>query len=351
MSDMQGSEMGAPPQENLYGISTSLLRALQNEQDAHNSTKSLLERETSLREDAEVKIKRLQDHNQGLLNSIKLLQSTVKHMVQKENRHGGSLHIALEQAVQQYNKEVENTKLDNSILYDTLARNKANDDGQTESGNEFTPTLNFDLLDTLKPDDHFEKAEFQRIVLKQMDVATDEKAKDFNNIYHQKIDVLVNKSKNLNLLSDSQSMIEALRQPTNVGEKSELIASERDTEALEYATETHVSDPPPPMLELPASFLSKYGKRPLRTDSSKDEDSTSVPVVDDNKLDTVIEEAENKENGKNFHLSHSPFISWKVDDRHAKELRGNDGAVWVANSHFEQYPVRYGTLVHAFIHH
>ncbi|KAK5076922.1 hypothetical protein LTR51_002608 [Lithohypha guttulata] len=82
-SEMSGVPSDRGVQQSSNG-NASLLRALEAEQDAHEATKIQLDHETNARQAAEAEVRRVTEHNKGLLNSIKLLQSTVKHMVQSE---------------------------------------------------------------------------------------------------------------------------------------------------------------------------------------------------------------------------------------------------------------------------
>lgn len=67
-------------------------------------TKLSLDTEMARRIESELEQKKLVEHNKNLLNSIRLLQSTVKHMVQKQEEGGGGVT----QEHQQPRKDVMN---------------------------------------------------------------------------------------------------------------------------------------------------------------------------------------------------------------------------------------------------
>lgn len=327
-------------------IQASIYRALESEQLAHEATKVQLEQEISARHDAEAETKRLAECNKGLVNSINLLKSTVRHMVNKESE-SSSDQVSLDRAVKEYHKDAENKNPADSILYDVLSNYKAT---QTTiaNGQSTTTTFNLDLLNTPEADDKTDKAQLQRTLRRQMGLSSDtEEMKKMKDEYQHKIESIVR--------GDGRLLPELseIGSPEN---KSSAQSMVEPAEALEHIIKPHkswtpnASAPLDPMLQLPASFLSKYNKKvtdeklpPVQT--PRKESLTSAYGIKPGNYGLDTKRAPAPE--KIIWMPDCPLIDWKIDNRHKDELRGNASYVETrsADSHFLDYPLRYSKSI------
>lgn len=326
-------------------INASVLRALESEQAAHEATKVQLENEINARHEAEAETMRLAECNKGLVNSINLLKSTVRHMVNKENDNIPD-QTSLDRAVKEYHKDVENKPPPDTILYDVLS-NYTTTTKTVKNGQEITSTFNLDLLNTPDPNDKSEKAQLQRTLRRQMGLSESEHMKKLKDDYNHKIESIVRGS-NGPLLPDFSDTV-------TIETDSFAAPPEEFARAPEpYATPTkpvsHTSPGPTGiMLELPASFMSKYGKK-----KTEDEKHDLPPVDTPHKTNLTTRSAIKPRDydldsnrfvkpSKTIWMPDSPLIKWKIDNRHREELRGKTSFVQTRtiDSHFLDYPLRY----------
>lgn len=321
------------PSADFSNASLSVLRALESEQVAHEATKALLGQETNARHEAEAETSRLAECNKGLVNSINLLKSTVRHMVQKESDTVPD-QAAVDRAVKEYYKDAQNKKPNNSILYDVLSNYKTT---QTivENGQETVSSFNLDLLNTPDANDNSEKAQLSRTLRKQMGISSaSEQVKRVHEEYQQKIESIVRNGGPL--LPDFTDI-------TGAEEK-----------ALEVPVQELPRTPSKPamptsniMLELPPAFLEKYAKPKAESvelpsiDTPHKENLTSIHAIKPRQYD--LDRNIKPKPSKTIWMPDTPLIKWKIDNRHRDELLGKKSLVQTqtADSHFLDYPLRY----------
>lgn len=340
---MYTSEMSSAPLSDgstltsSMGSNASLLRALEAEQDAHEATKTQLDNEIHARLEAEAETLRLADHNKGLLNSIKLLQSTVKHMVQKYNNPEATTQDAVEDAVKEYNRQAKESKVNGSILYDVMSnyRNRVIDVPSKEA----SQTSNMDLLSSPDKDDRSHEAELQRTLRSQVGLATSTQQehggtkKDLNAEYREKIQAIVR--------GDIKPGTEAQTSPPDINTHTDGAAA---APVIQPQVE-HV-----PMLELPAAFRDKYvtGRKPKSSPASSQAPSPITPRKANLTVAAAIKakdfDKENRPGQKVIHMPDTFAIDWKVDGRHINELRGQYSETKTEN-YFRDFPIRYGKYV------
>lgn len=313
--------------------SLSVLRALESEQVAHEATKAQLDQEVNARLDAEAETQRLVECNKGLVNSINLLKSTVRHMVQKESDTIPD-QAAIDRAVKDYHKDAQTKNPTNSILYDVLSNYKTTQTTM-KNGQETFSSFNLDLLNTPDANDNSEKAQLSRTLRKQMGISSEsDQVKRVHEEYQQKIESIVRNGR-------------------------PLLPDVADTAGVEDTTlQASVQEPPRTpakalrptsniMLELPPAFLSKYGKPRTEhvelpaIDTPHKENLTSIHAIKPRQydLDGNIE----SKPSKTIWMPDTPLIKWKIDNRHRDELLGKKSLVQTqsADSHFLDYPLRY----------
>ena len=330
----------------------SLMKALEAEQEAHEATKMQFEQEAAARREAEAETQRLAEHNKGLLNSIKLLQCTVKHMVQKETViDKQDTQDAIKNAVKEYKQQAKTAKVNDSILYDVLSNYKVPQKSRTVSGKETTSLINLDLLNTPDANDQSEKAQLQRTLRRQIGLCQDAEPKNnANTEYQQKIEAIVRG--NGQLISDDDNILQQENVPPAEAQNGDI--SPRTQPRVQEAAPTPAESRPnpEPVLELPASFLSKYGKKP----ASREQEDLSHLVTPRKASLTVASaikskdfDKANKPISKTILLPDTVAIDWKVDGRHADELRGVRFETRTEN-HFGDHPVRYGMSLVPYNH-
>lgn len=325
-------------------LHASLLRALESEQAAHEATKSHLEHEINSRQEAEAETMRLAECNKGLVNSINLLKSTVRHMVSKENNTLPN-QATLDSAVKEHRKDAENRDPTGSILYDVLSNYKSATTTM-KNGQETASTFDLDLLNTPDVRDNSEKAQLQRTLRRQMGLSESENMRKMKDDYQHKIESIVrgdgpllpnfSEVKSLETISVTPPPKEIMRVPEH--------------KVLPTKTSTHNAPPPSNiMLELPASFLSKYGSKKL------DEEEETLPPVKTPDKESLTTRCAIKPRKYDLDSNHAPktskpiwmpdcpLIDWKIDNRHRDELRGKVSFVQTRtnDSHFLDYPLRY----------
>lgn len=340
---MYTSEMSSAPLSDgstfasSMGSNASLLRALEAEQDAHEATKAQLENEIHARHEAEAETLRLAEHNKGLLNSIKLLQSTVKHMVQKDTNPDTTSRDVVDDAVRKYNEQAKESKINGSILYDVMSNYKAHP--QNVNGQQPSVSTNMDLLRSPDKNDTSVEAELQRTLRSQIGLASAAKSeqdgskKDLNAEYQEKIQAIVR--------GDSQVLLEST---TETPHDSDVLS---DTAPVPNS----MSDPESvPMLDLPAAFRDKYVKE-KKGASSPATPLANSPATPRNASLTVAAaikakdfEKDSRPSHKVIHMPDAVAIDWKVDGRHVHELRGNYSETKTEN-YFRDFPIRYGRFV------
>lgn len=325
-------------------VHTSILKALESEQAAHQVTKEQLDYAMKARWEAEAETIRLTECNKGLLNSVNLLKSTVRHMVSKEK---DSLpdQAVIEAALKQYNKDVENKQSTDSILYDVLVSYKTTTTSM-ENGEETITNFNLDLLAEPHADDLSERAQLQRTMRRQMGLSDSEHMKKLKDDYQHKIESIVRG--NGPLIPDLSD--------TGTVEASSLMPSLQKTG--QAPTQEPLSEIPQrsilpasskPMLQLPDSFLSKYRK--MERDDTEDE---VLPTITPQKTNITahcaikanefnLDPKRIPDSSKLIWMPDCPLIRWKIDNRHKDELRGKDASVKTrtVDSHFLDYPLRY----------
>ncbi|KAJ9649854.1 hypothetical protein H2198_010825, partial [Neophaeococcomyces mojaviensis] len=257
-SEVQSSEMSEGNFGYVSDANSSLLRALQNEQDSHQATKVLLNQEINLRREAEAETTRLLDHNKGLLTSIKLLQSTVKHMVQKENEPDAQVNQVLDKDAQEYKKEAERTSINNSTTDGMPLNYKISCTTTSKKGEPATSTFDLNLLDTPDANDRSAKAQLQHTLRRQIGLSSEsENMKDLNGIYQEKIEAVIDESNKL--MPDVQEQKITVLQYSPAFSEA-VLKIERAVETMDepktQSVEALAVAQQKPMLELPASFLS-----------------------------------------------------------------------------------------------
>jgi len=355
MSEGSSGPMGDESIQTFSSSTTSLLRALESEQEAHQSTKLQLEQENEARCEAEAETRRLAEHNKGLLNSIKLLQSTVKHMTQKENMPTTPNKETVNPVAQLDASQADNAKTDNSILYDVLSNYKVPHKTVT-NGEETTSVINLDLLSTPDVKDKSERAHIQRTLRRQMGLSSDHKEEPDQNGDRDKIEAP--------LLPEIEAKPTETARPerdstsTNGHSQADeiIVAASR----VRPQTPKQIAPPSEFVYDLPAAFLSKYGKKPADASNKlrlpaeagglpppqtpRKASLTVTPAV-------KVRDTENdrKPPSRVVYLPDSPMINWKVDGRHMDELRGRHVETQF-QSHFTDHPIRYGNqaLFHKF---
>lgn len=330
---------------------SSLLRALQNEQDSHQATKVLLNQEINLRREAEAETTRLLDHNKGLLTSIKLLQSTVKHMVQKENEPDAQVNQVLDKDAQEYKKEAERTSINNSTTDGMPLNYKISCTTTSKKGEPATSTFDLNLLDTPDANDRSAKAQLQHTLRRQIGLSSEsENMKDLNGIYQEKIEAVIDESNKL--MPDVQEQKITVLQYSPAFSEA-VLKIERAVETMDepktQSVEALAVAQQKPMLELPASFLSKYGRKAAErflppVELSEKENLAAMSVTKTNDKDAEIRNGKATYRIAKVYMPDSPVIEWKIDATHAEELRGKQNEYRIVDSHFEQHPIRYGKL-------
>lgn len=354
---MYASEINSAPlsDEGLQAFSNSnasLLRALENEQEAHNSTKSQLEQEINARYEAEAETRRLAEHNKRLLSSIKLLQSTVKHMTQKENMPPTTPTLGTKEGprsdVKVGKAQAESARANDSILYDVLSNYKV-PQKTIRNGEESTAVIHLDLLSTPDSNDHSEKAHLRRTLRTQLGLSSEPEEKP-----KQGADADMD---NVPRLPELERRLPAIVQQEE--EDHMAITDHAPAKSVSVAvnrarpwTPAQLDPAPEFVYNLPTAFLSKYGKKPANTpDTTRVEAGreelpppqtprkASLTVTSPIKTRGV--EDERKPLSRVVHMPDSPMISWKVDRRHVDELRGRYVETKF-QSHFTDHPIRYG---------
>lgn len=368
LSLMNGESTNGPSLD-LGNVHASVLRALESEQAAHEATRAQLEHEVNARHEAEAETMRLAECNKGLINSINLLKSTVRHMVSKETNTLPD-QASLDRAVKEYHKDVENKNPTGSILYDVLSNYKTT--ASTVKNNQGAiSTFNLDLLNTPDVNDKSEKAQLQRTLRRQMGLSDSEHMKKLKEDYQHKIESIVRGdgpllpdfSNTANV--ETRSLTPPFKVSVQVSEQkstpTKLVAyntpaspekSARLPEHTLAPSQPSAHNAPPPsniMLELPASFLSKYGKKkiddeepilpPLETPHKTS--ITTRCAIKPHKYDLDSDRA--VKSSKLIWMPDCPLIDWKIDNRHRDELRGKVSFVQTrtSDSHFLDYPLRY----------
>lgn len=312
---------------------SSILRALEAEQIAHESTKAQLEQEVSARHEAEAETTRLAECNKGLINSINLLKSTVRHMVQKENDPAPDT-TDLDRAVKEFNRTAQNAKPNDSILYDLLSDFKPTKNG-TRSGEESMASFDLDLLNSHNQNRTSQENQTQRDFQHQTDLSSA--------VLHTKLPGTECKQKTDPIVKDDQKNLSDISVSSDVGEEHQQVVPTSEINPNVSIDATHV------MLELPASFLNKYTKQRANQDS-KDLLPVDTPkkttITSKSGTTTRLCQSEHNTNpnlSKVIWMPDSPLINWKIDNRHSDELRGNSNIVQTRSldSHFLDYPLRY----------
>lgn len=327
---------------------SSLLRALESEQEAHEVTKSQLEHEATHRREAEAETQRLAEHNKSLLNSIKLLQSTVKHMVQQQESRNTDERNTEEvtKDIKGLKEQAERKQVANSILYDVLANYKV-PHTTVSNGEESTSIINLDLLNTPDPSDFSEKAELQRTLRRQIGLSSEsgvEEKQSLNAEYHEKMQTTVNAEKTANTES-AQDTANGLDQPSHESNSNSVPTITQASLDLKQ-NPTTIRDLFP---DLPSTFLAKYGKHSARAANKHDEaDSVTTPKKATLTATLPIRLRESsKENKPPYTIEGVPdsiALNWRVDGRHAGELRGSRPQT-KANNYFTEHPIRFGKIL------
>lgn len=312
---------------------SSVLRALESEQTAHENTKAQLEQEINARHEAEAETRRLAECNKGLVNSINLLKSTVRHMVQKETDTVPD-PAAIKQAVKEYHKDAQNKNPNGSILYDVLSNYKTTQT-TVKNGQETISTFNLDLLNTPDSNDMSEKAQLQRTLRRQMGLSSDaDQVKKAHDEYQQKIESIVrNGGPLLPDFADATGPEEVVSRAP--------VPEPPQTPAKVATAPSNI------MLELPASFLSKYSKHKVNEEDLPPIDTphktniTSAHAIKPRQYD--LDGNLKSKPSKTIWMPDTPLIKWKIDNRHKNELIGKKSLVQTrtSDSHFLDYPLRY----------
>ncbi|KAK5943647.1 hypothetical protein PMZ80_004655 [Knufia obscura] len=326
----------------------SLLRALETEQEAHHSSKSQLEQETHARLEAEAETRRLAEHNKSLLNSIKLLQSTVKHMTQKENMSPIVNNLAANGTVEPQEPQPEGVSPNDSILYDVLSNYKV-PHKTTKNGKETTSMINLDLLSTPDTNDKSEQAEMQRTLRRQMGLSSEDEPE-------MQKQINAGEAKDHTLLVPEIEPVSPRTTQAQVHDTASINGQSTANGASATASarpQTPEQKVPPPEFaySLPAAFLSKYGKKPVAASEGPKltaEEEESPPPQTPRKATLTVASAvkvrdlakDDKPPSRTVYMPDSPMINWKVDGRHVNELRGRYVET-KHQSHFTDHPIRY----------
>lgn len=318
----------------------SLIRALESEQEAHEVTKSHLDHESSARREAEAETQRLAEHNKSLLNSIKLLQSTVKHMVQQQENKPVDEQSPdeVKNALKEFKKEAEHTKIANSILYDVLANYKV-PHTTVSNGEESTSIIDLDLLNTPDPNDHSEKVQLQRTLRRQIGLSSESACQEKqspNTEYQEKIQAIAK--------ADT---------PANTGNAAKIAdknSVEVDTDGISsivQAPSNQASTTIESLFpDLPSTFLAKYGKHSAKSaDNSDDAGPLITPKKNALTAALPIRSREGSKDSKPLSkivdMPDLIALKWRVDGRHADELRGARSQTKTDN-YFREHPIRFG---------
>jgi len=348
LSEGSSGLMGDEGIQAFSNTNTSLLRALESEQEAHRSTKSQFEQESNARCEAEAETRRLAEHNKGLLNSIKLLQSTVKHMTQKENLPTTPVKEIVTSAVRLDVTQADNAGANNSILYDVLSNYKVPHKTVTD-GEETTSVINLDLLSTPDSKDKSDRAHIQRTLRRQMGLSSDheEEAGQNGNIHKKEAPLLPD------IGEEPIEVFEMERNSTSV--------NDRQSQPDETPVTVNHARPQTPeqtapssdfVYDLPAAFLNKYGKKPADAPEALKlvaEVRELPPPQTPRKAGLTVSSAVKARDIENdpkppsrvVYMPDSPMINWKIDGRHMDELRRRPVETKF-QSHFTEHPIRYG---------
>lgn len=330
---------------NISNANNSLLRALESEQEAHEITRSQLENESTARREAEADTQRLVEHNKSLLNSIKLLQSTVKHMVQQQENKNSDERTSeeVENDIKEFKKQAERKQVANSILYDVLANYKV-PHTTVNNGEESTSFINLDLLNTPDPDDFSEKAQLQRTLRRQIGLSAESESADENapnEEYRQKMNAIV-KAENSADVVLSEDLVD-IKEPKSQQTKSNGIASIVQAPLNQTQAPGAIESLFP---DLPSTFLAKYGNRSSGS-SEKHEDLVHITTPKKSTLTATLpirsrEVSNEKEPACTIvGLPDTIALNWRVDGRHADELRGVRAQTKTDN-YFREHPIRFG---------
>ena len=362
LSELNGADMSDQGIQGISNFNASLLRALETEQDAHQSTRLQLEQEINTRCEAEAETTRLAEHNKGLLNSIRLLQSTVKHMTQNENAPLAASKDFGSSVVRVENPRTETAKANDSILYDVLSNYKMAHKAAKDS-EETTSPIDLDLLRTPDLKDNSEKAHLQRTLRRQMGLSSDFE-KPLAQDAHSDMETTPLQQ---DLTEEHSEILQEKQDGTTLNGHS-TVKNKQYHSAVNGHT-TSDQDPPvvyqaqPRTLEqsvlaprfvfsLPVAFLSKYGKKPAgitkKTGSTAEIEGLpppQTPCKANLTVASIVEARDTADDRKPcsrvVYMPDSPVIDWKVDGRHVNELRGRYMETKF-QSHFTNHPIRYG---------
>lgn len=349
LSEGSSGPMGDEGIQAFRNTNASLLRALENEQEAHQSTKSQLEQESNARCEAEAETRRLAEHNKGLLNSIKLLQSTVKHMTQKENLTTTPVKETMSPVVVGVT-QADNAGVNNSILYDVLSNYKVPHKTVTD-GEETTSVINLDLLSTPDSKDKSDRARMQRTLRRQMGLSSHHEEEAGQNGGSDQ-----NEAALLPEIGEGPTevvkVVKSKRNSTSANDQSQANETPVTTNRARPQTPEQKAPSSAFVYDLPAAFLNKYGKKPADAPEalrSVAEARELPPPQTPRKAGLTVTSAikangiENdpKPPSRVVYMPDSPMINWKVDGRHMDELRGRRVETKF-QSHFTDHPIRYG---------
>lgn len=342
-SETNGIPLNENGVEPFHSSHNSLLKALEAEQEAHEVTKTRLEQETNARREAEAETQRLAEHNKGLINSIKLLQSTIKHMVQKESQQMSSTRGICKDFKAHHN-EPDPSKVHDSILYDVVAKYKAPEWAEKDI-QETKSAVKPGQPNTTNLNTFSGNAQTQQILQSQTESSSQVGLKEDLEIRCQ---------------HQNEASVESIGIPRNDKGKSVIQDSTKslfheanaNSDAVQHTTQSngHPNSVYSPMLELPASFLSKYGRKPIPDlkESSGQLSSLKIPRKANLTIASAVKPREcgneNKPPSGVVFMPDTFLIQWKIDGRHVEELRGTQAETKLEN-YFREHPIRYGKII------
>lgn len=326
-SEVNGAPLSDSEHQYCSNPHNSLLRALEAEQEAHEITKTHLEQETTARQEAEAETRRLAEHNRGLLNSIKLLQSTVKHMVQKDSESVASLASVMDNNVKTCNKQTDCGTANGSILYDVVTNYKAMPRGTKQE------CRNASYADRHSINTSTQDIEFASELCRKKESKTKVLQRD-------EAIIAENKKPELDEIQKSAKTYLSTSCLNGTGASSNTLYDDK-REAVTSVAENS------PMLELPVSFLSKYGKKPSADITKQNEEIPHLATP--RKAGLTVASAIKPQNFEKLcklpsrvvFMPDALAIQWKVDGRHIDELRGARSET-KSDNYFREYPIRYG---------